>query len=198
MRPTPTLIKICDFGIAGLCAGHKSEITNAGSLNYLPPEHFTGKKVAAGPTLDIWAIGCMTYAMLYGHLPFQGKTVQEIRQRISHDSVDFPEKPVVTDMVKDLILKMLEKDPEMRITMRDIKEHPWSKVTALNGELEKQFQEQMSGGVVEKNEVLDAINKRKAEDEKKRMQEMNKKTESNSKMPISYFHLYKSTAQFIF
>lgn len=68
-----TEIKIVDFGIAGLCAGRKSEITKAGSLNYMPPELLKEKNVTAGPPLDIWAIGCMLYAMVVGGLPFIGK-----------------------------------------------------------------------------------------------------------------------------
>jgi serine/threonine protein kinase len=35
-------------------------------LNYLPPEIFKGKNVGASPALDIWAIGCMLYAMVIG------------------------------------------------------------------------------------------------------------------------------------
>lgn len=60
-------IKIVDFGIAGLCAGRKSEITKAGSLNYMAPEVFKKKDVGASPGLDIWAIGCILYAMVVGN-----------------------------------------------------------------------------------------------------------------------------------
>lgn len=54
-------IKIVDFGIAGLYAGRKSEITKAGSIFYLPPEIFENKNVNASPKLDIWAIGVILY-----------------------------------------------------------------------------------------------------------------------------------------
>jgi len=64
--PDCNLIKIVDFGIAGLACGNQSEVTNAGSLNYLPPEIFNHRNVRAGPPLDIWAMGCLLYAMLVG------------------------------------------------------------------------------------------------------------------------------------
>ena len=44
---TSNQIKIVDFGIAGLFAGLKSEITKAGSINYLSPEVITGKNLNA-------------------------------------------------------------------------------------------------------------------------------------------------------
>ncbi len=42
-------IKIVDFGIAGLYAGRKSQVTKAGSTFYLPPEIFSKKNVDANP-----------------------------------------------------------------------------------------------------------------------------------------------------
>ena len=63
-------IKIVDFGIAGLFAGLKSEITKAGSINYLSPEVLTGKNLNASPAMDIWSLGCILYALLVGKLPF--------------------------------------------------------------------------------------------------------------------------------
>ena len=71
-------IKIVDFGIAGLFAGLKSEITKAGSINYLSPEVVTGKNLNASPAMDIWAMGCILYAMLIGELPFDDPHHKEV------------------------------------------------------------------------------------------------------------------------
>lgn len=67
-------IKIVDFGIAGLYAGRKSEVTKAGSIFYLPPEIFENKNVNASPSLDIWSIGIILYQLVVGKLPFEDKT----------------------------------------------------------------------------------------------------------------------------
>lgn len=73
-------VKIVDFGIAGLFSGRKSEVTKAGSILYLPPEIFLTKNVAASPALDIWALGCILYALIVGELPFKGNNEKEIIQ----------------------------------------------------------------------------------------------------------------------
>lgn len=63
-------IKIVDFGIAGLFAGWKSEITKAGSLYYLAPEVLSWKNMIASPMMDIWSVGCILFALVVGNLPF--------------------------------------------------------------------------------------------------------------------------------
>lgn len=55
------VVKIVDFGISGLYAGRKSQVTKAGSIFYLPPEIFEKKNVNASPALDIWALGIILY-----------------------------------------------------------------------------------------------------------------------------------------
>lgn len=75
-------IKIVDFGISGLFSGRNSDITKAGSVMYLPPEIFKYKNVSASPSLDIWACGCILYAMVVGKLPFKGKNEYQIIKKI--------------------------------------------------------------------------------------------------------------------
>lgn len=62
-----------DFGIAGVCVTGKSDKVDAGSIAYMPPECLNGTKTDTSPAIDVWSIGCMLYAMLYGTLPFWGK-----------------------------------------------------------------------------------------------------------------------------
>ena len=47
-------------------------MVDAGTIAYMPPECFEGP-AQTSPALDIWAIGLMFYAMLYGTLPFWGE-----------------------------------------------------------------------------------------------------------------------------
>jgi serine/threonine protein kinase len=39
----------------------------------MAPEVLSNKASEASPNMDIWAIGCMMYAMVFGKLPFDGK-----------------------------------------------------------------------------------------------------------------------------
>ena len=61
-------IKVIDFGIAGV-GGDK---VDAGTISYMAPECFEGKCPTA-PSIDVWAIGVMFYAMMCGQLPFHDK-----------------------------------------------------------------------------------------------------------------------------
>lgn len=78
-----TLIKVVDFGIAGVCAGNKKDKIDAGSIAYMPPEAFKHGSETT-PAIDVWAIGIMFYAMLYGHLPFWGDTEDDFIERITN------------------------------------------------------------------------------------------------------------------
>lgn len=124
-------VKIVDFGIAGLFSGRKSEITKAGSINYLAPEIVSRKNLSASPALDVWAIGCILYAMLVGSLPFVDPSEKVVMKKILESEVDFPKNSKLSPESLDLIKKMLNKNPEKRIRIIDIKQHPWYLNTKL-------------------------------------------------------------------
>ena len=67
-------IKVVDFGIAGVCTGATKEKVDAGSLAYMPPEVLKGTNNETTTAIDVWGIGAMFYALLYGNLPFWGET----------------------------------------------------------------------------------------------------------------------------
>ena len=67
----------------------------------------------------------MLYVMLFAQYPFADK--HEVLQ-----GIQFPPKPKVAADVKDLILRMVSRDPEARIKLEDICSHAWiSPVLAL-------------------------------------------------------------------
>ena len=98
----------------------------------MAPEVFKYSNVGASAALDIWAIGCILYAMLCGNLPFNGKNDNALKKSICEDSVTYPEHIKLSSLVKDLIGKMLCKNPEKRILMFEIKEHKWSKTESVS------------------------------------------------------------------
>lgn len=71
-------IKIVDFGIAGVNTNKNVNNIDAGSLSYMSPEVLGGKTKKITPSIDIWAMGIMLYAMLVGRLPFNGSNNDEI------------------------------------------------------------------------------------------------------------------------
>jgi MAP/microtubule affinity-regulating kinase len=121
-------IKVIDFGVAGVNT-NSSQNEEAGSLKYMPPECFNGalKNGAVNPSIDVWALGCILYGMLFGDLPFHGKNNKEIIDRICEAKWKVPEKfeKIISKDVRDLLTKLFQKDFKERMTMIDVVNHPW-------------------------------------------------------------------------
>lgn len=62
-------LKVVDFGIFGSIAGIRMENINCGSLKYMAPELLFGH-MQSTPKLDIWSLGLMLHALIFGFLPF--------------------------------------------------------------------------------------------------------------------------------
>ena len=72
---------------------------------------------------DLWAAGIITYEMLYGQSPFFSVSVASTKWNILNRDLVWPE--AVSSEAKDLISRMLTKDPEARITFNEVLHHPW-------------------------------------------------------------------------
>lgn len=81
-----------------------------------------GKAVDAAPSIDVWAIGIMFYSLLYGTLPFYGKGEDQTVKLIKTAKVQYPKDIIVTPQTREIITKMLEKEPEKRLDLMDFME----------------------------------------------------------------------------
>lgn len=99
-------IKVVDFGIAGVCDAKKKDKVDAGSIAYMPPESFK-PGCETSTAIDVWAIGVMQYAMLYGCLPFYGETEDEMIEKIINAPLKFDPNVLVTDECKEVLRSML-------------------------------------------------------------------------------------------
>ncbi|CAD8126446.1 unnamed protein product [Paramecium sonneborni] len=108
-------IKIVDFGIA--CNG-KDRI-RMGTLPYMSPELISGQ--SASQFSDVWAIGVILYAMLFGKLPFRGSTREELIQSINVFKYTIPQK--VSNDLLDLFKQIFQY--RNRITVQGILNHRW-------------------------------------------------------------------------
>lgn len=97
----------------------------AGSLRYMAPEVLTGENTNSDPSIDIFSLGCILYALVVGHLPFEGKKESEIIDNIINGNYSYPKKCKVSLECRDLIDSMLRTSQFKRIHMNSIFYHPW-------------------------------------------------------------------------
>ena len=113
-------------------------MVDAGTIAYMPPECFEGP-AQSSPAIDIWAIGLMFYAMLYGTLPFYGENESKTKQKIRECRLRFPSDVPVTEMAKEVMRAMLTKDPEERIGLLQFMDLPYYSME--DNELERHIEE---------------------------------------------------------
>ncbi|KAJ5078623.1 serine/threonine-protein kinase brsk2-like protein [Anaeramoeba ignava] len=115
-------IKIADFGMARLTKRQNLLVTSCGSPHYASPEVILGIKYN-GMKADIWSCGVILFALLAGSLPFDDPHVHRLLQKVKSGIYSIPKS--FTKLQKDLIQKMLVVDPTKRISLNEIKKHPW-------------------------------------------------------------------------
>ncbi|XP_057662475.1 calcium/calmodulin-dependent protein kinase kinase 1 isoform X1 [Diorhabda carinulata] len=121
-------VQIADLGVCNEFHGSDAFLSNtAGTPAFSPPEAISDQKQAgfSGKGTDIWSMGVTLYAFVFGQVPFYDDHIVRLYSKIKSQPVNFPEQPYISDELKDLIKKMLVKDPTQRITLPEIKVHPW-------------------------------------------------------------------------
>ena len=120
------ILKIIDFGLSHEFNGEDFLKTKCGSPSYASPE-IISHPFYDGFKTDIWCCGIILYAMLCGYLPFDGDDNESnnntLFKNIVQCNLEFPD--FISGIGKDLICKLLEVEPEKRITIPDIKKHPF-------------------------------------------------------------------------
>lgn len=115
-------IKIADFGMTSLNPPGSLLETSCGSPHYCDPMVVSGE-MYDGLKADIWSCGVILYAMVTGRLPFDDDNIQRLLQKVQTGQYHLPSN-LPADL-RDLIKSMLTVDPERRITLQQIKDHPW-------------------------------------------------------------------------
>uniref|UniRef100_A0A8B9J1V0 calcium/calmodulin-dependent protein kinase n=1 Tax=Amazona collaria TaxID=241587 RepID=A0A8B9J1V0_9PSIT len=116
-------IKIADFGVSNEFKGADALLTNTvGTPAFMAPETLSEtRKIFSGKALDVWAMGITLYCFVFGQCPFMDERILSLHNKIKTQTLEFPDQPEVTDFLKDLITRMLDKNPESRISVPEIK-----------------------------------------------------------------------------
>ncbi|XP_049824391.1 calcium/calmodulin-dependent protein kinase kinase 2 isoform X6 [Aethina tumida] len=120
-------LQIADLGVCNEFHGSDAFLSStAGTPAFTAPEALGEHRAGfSGKGADIWSMGITLYAFVYGKVPFYDENKIGLYSKIRSQPVEFPDKPEISDELKDLIRKMLIKDPTKRITLAEIKLHPW-------------------------------------------------------------------------
>ena len=118
------VLKISDFGLSNYFDKNENKLleTPCGSPCYASPEMLSGNDYD-GFKIDIWATGIILFAMLCGYLPFDHKDNDILFKKILDCKIKYPS--ILGKEAKDLIKKILVPEPEKRITIPEIKMHPF-------------------------------------------------------------------------
>ena len=115
-------IKIIDFGLSNEYVDTLN--TQCGSPCYAAPEIISGNKYN-GLMVDIWASGIILFAMLFGYLPFDDKDNNILFRKILECNLEFPNDMEASNEAKDLIARILTRNPNERIKLDEILNHPF-------------------------------------------------------------------------
>ncbi|KDD75259.1 protein kinase, partial [Helicosporidium sp. ATCC 50920] len=115
-------VKIADFGLSNVMRDGHFLKTSCGSPNYAAPEVISGR-LYAGPEVDVWSCGVILYALLCGSLPFDDENIPNLFKKIKGGIYTLPSH--LSPAARDLIPRMLLVDPLKRITIPEIRAHPW-------------------------------------------------------------------------
>ncbi|XP_063713595.1 5'-AMP-activated serine/threonine-protein kinase catalytic subunit alpha-like [Symsagittifera roscoffensis] len=124
-------IKLIDFGLSrhfkldeNNVLGDFQQATQCGSPAYAAPELLGKNKY--GPKVDIWSIGVNMYAMLTGSLPFTAEpfSIKVLYQKMMNFDIN-PIPDHITTGCVDLLKKLLNPDPNQRISMEKVMQNEW-------------------------------------------------------------------------
>ena len=123
-------VKVLDFGLAYWETAKSKESSTAptrtisgslvGTLRYMSPEQATGERPTA--STDIFSLGIVIYELVTGRHPFEARNELEALQAICSRPILSPRHwiPGIPSTFETLILRMMDRTPELRPTAADI------------------------------------------------------------------------------
>ncbi|XP_068636430.1 serine/threonine-protein kinase SAPK2-like isoform X2 [Aristolochia californica] len=121
-------LKICDFGYSKSSVLHSQPKSTVGTPAYIAPEVLSRKEYD-GKIADVWSCGVTLYVMLVGAYPFEDpedpRNFRKTIGRILSVQYSIPDYVRVSMDCKHLLSRIFVANPEKRITIPEIKNHPW-------------------------------------------------------------------------
>ncbi|MFS7908483.1 putative protein kinase CAMK-CDPK family [Helianthus anomalus] len=117
-------LKTIDFGLSMFFKPGEMFTDMVGSPYYVAPEVL---RKFYSQECDIWSAGVIIYILLCGVPPFWDETEHGIFEQVLKGNLDFASEPwpSISESAKDLVRKMLVRDPKRRLTAPEVLRHPW-------------------------------------------------------------------------
>ncbi|XP_062213167.1 nuclear pore complex protein NUP1-like [Phragmites australis] len=186
-------LKTIDFGLSIFFRPDQIFNDVVGSPYYVAPEILKKKY---GPEADVWSAGVIIYILLCGVPPFWAENEQGIFEEVLHGKLDFQSEPwpSISEGAKDLVRRMLVRDPKKRLTAHEVLRHPWVQVGGLAPD------KPLDSAVLSRMKQFSAMNKLKkmalrviaenlSEDEIAGLKEMFKMIDTDNSGHITYEEL---------
>ena len=130
-------LKLTDYGLVKKA---KTTSTFCGTPEYMAPEMI--QQLPYTKAVDWWSLGIVIYELLTGLPPFYDQNTGKMYRNIIHNELTFP--PYVSPEARDIISKLLNKDPKSRLgasdnDVEDIKCQPFFSSLNWNDVLEKKI-----------------------------------------------------------
>lgn len=119
--------KLTDFGLAKFITKEEKALTFCGTPEYLAPEVILGK--GHNRPADWWSLGILIYEMMHGLPPFYSNNLNVMYKRAIKDTVHWKSNVKISDQARDIIVKLLKKNPKKRLGSEadslEVLSHPW-------------------------------------------------------------------------
>jgi serine/threonine protein kinase len=124
LDPETFKIHLADFGFATYINPEEKIFDWCGSPYTVAPE-IIKKKPYMGPPVDVWALGSVLFTLICGYYPFQGKDNKDALKRTVMGKMHGFRSGCGSRACRDLISRCLTADPEKRISLAHLRQHPF-------------------------------------------------------------------------
>jgi len=115
-------LKLTDFDLSDYIKNDPFNLP-CGSPAYAAPEVCIMNPIYHGRKTDVWSIGILLHLLVCGAFPWFDQDMLKLFEMIRFEPLDLP--LYLSYEVKDLLQKILTKNPEERITLPQISSHSW-------------------------------------------------------------------------